>query len=85
MRPSSWRKNIYNKFMQRLQKEHPELPVLNPHGLRHTYGSRLYNNGHGVDINTISKLMGHADILVTSKIYVKHDKGYIEQSFQYDY
>ena len=84
MRPSCWQKNVYEKFTTRLKQAHPEIPILRAHGLRHTYGSRLYNNGHGKDIKTISLLMGHANVLITTKIYIKHDKDYIENSFKYD-
>lgn len=48
-----------------------ELPVLSPHELRHTFGTVLRENG--TDIYTISKLLGHADISITSKIYVHND------------
>ena len=46
------------------------LPLLNPHEMRHTFGSILYERG--VDIVTISKLMGHSSIEITVKLYV-HD------------
>ena len=44
--------------------------MLTPHELRHSFGSILYERG--VDIVTISKLMGHARIEITVKLYV-HD------------
>ncbi len=47
MRPSNWEKRIYNPFMVTFHSEYPDIPILRPHGLRHTYGSRLYNNGTG--------------------------------------
>lgn len=84
MRPSNWEKRVYNKFMQAFHIAHPEIPVLHPHGLRHTYGSRLYDNGHGLDIYTIQKLMGHSSIDVTTRIYVKHDKDFLETAFHLD-
>lgn len=84
MRPSNWDNRVYNKFMDAFHSEHPEIPVLRPHGLRHTYGSRLYDNGHGLDIYTIQKLMGHSSIEVTTGIYVKHDKDFLEKAFQLD-
>lgn len=80
MRPSNWEKRIYNKFMNDFKVEHPEIPILRPHGLRHTYGSRLYNNGHGTDIYTIQKLMGHSSIEVTTRIYVKHDQDFLKSA-----
>ena len=84
MRPSSWQKNVYEKFTTDLKQAHPEIPILRAHGLRHTFGSRLYNNGQRYDIYTISKIMGHANIEITTEIYVKHDLDYIEKSFKYD-
>lgn len=39
-----------------------------PHSLRHTYGSILIRNG--VDIKTVSALLGHADISTTYNIYI---------------
>jgi integrase len=84
MRPSNWERRFYYKFMNAFKAEHPDIPVLRPHGLRHTYGSRLYNNGHGVDIYTIQKLMGHSSIDVTTRIYVKHDRDFINQAYNTD-
>ena len=42
-------------------------PALNFHQLRHTYASHLAQAG--VDLLTISKLLGHADTRITSKYY----------------
>lgn len=47
------------------------LPFLTLHELRHTYGTVLREKG--VDIYSISKLLGHASIEVTAKIYVHND------------
>ncbi len=84
MRPSNWEKRIYNPFMVTFHSEYPDIPILRPHGLRHIYGSRLYNNGQGVDIYTIQKLMGHSSIEVTTRIYVKHDQDFLKTAFQLD-
>ncbi len=46
------------------------IPMLTPHELRHSFGSILYERG--VDIVTISKLMGHSSVEITAKLYV-HD------------
>lgn len=78
MRPSNWETRVYNRFMAAFHDEHPDIPILRPHGLRHTYGSRLYDNGHGLDIYTIQKLMGHSSIEVTTGIYVKHDQDFLK-------
>jgi len=42
-------------------------PAVSFHDLRHTYGSHLAQAG--VDLLTISKLLGHADTRITSKHY----------------
>lgn len=60
----------YKLFCQKMCAE-TGLPYLSPHELRHTYGSVLRERG--VDIYTISKVMGHSDISVTAKIYVHND------------
>ncbi len=43
-------------------------PGLTPHSLRHGFGSILLEKG--VEIKTISELMGHADIRTTYNIYI---------------
>lgn len=45
------------------------VPYMTPHELRHSFGSVLYERG--VDIYAISKAMGHANVTITSSIYVK--------------
>lgn len=40
-----------------------QLPLFGPHVLRHTFATRLYENGVRVDI--ISKLMGHSSVNMT--------------------
>jgi len=57
----------YKKFMNKMSHD-LSIPYLSPHELRHSFGSVLYERG--VDIYTISKVMGHADISITAKIYV---------------
>jgi integrase len=44
------------------------LDGVTPHDLRHTYGSRLY--AAGLDILTLSRLLGHGDVTVTMRVYV---------------
>ncbi len=47
----------YRKFRRDLLAVHPGLPELTYHELRHTYATRL--NEEGVPDNTIALLMGH--------------------------
>ena len=41
---------------------------ISPHGLRHTFGSILYERG--VPLKVISKLLGHSSITTTANIYI---------------
>lgn len=74
MSPHNWSYKRYAVANQKIQKEAEmtgiSLPLLNPHEMRHTFGSILYERG--ADIVTISKLMGHSSIEITVKLYV-HD------------
>lgn len=66
--PDSWNHRRFAAYNCRLEKAYPDIPILNAHELRHTFGSVLYNSG--VDIVTISRLMGHSKIDVTVNTYV---------------
>ena len=68
--PNNWSRKL-KRFMRRLAEDHPEMPELTAHELRHTYGTRLRRAG--VDIYTIQKIMGHKDIQMTSEIYVHNE------------
>lgn len=60
----------YDVLVDKLNKlyEECEIETRGFHTLRHTYGSKLYESG--VDIKTISELLGHGDINITNKIYL---------------
>lgn len=68
--PKNWARRNLSAFMADLSAAYPDIPALTAHELRHSFGSILYERG--VDIVTISKLMGHASIDITVKLYV-HD------------
>lgn len=67
--PSTYAKQ-FSKFMEKLNAA-TGVPILTPHELRHTYGT--LKRAEGVDIYTIQKVMGHADISITAGIYVHND------------
>lgn len=67
--PTTYAKR-YREAMQEAS-DNLDIPTLTPHELRHTYGTLLREAG--ADIYTIQKVMGHADISITSKIYVHND------------
>lgn len=63
-----------NHFSRRLRNwfnQFPEEMRCSPHELRHSYASQLQRKG--VDIYTISNLLGHRDIQVTASVYVHPD------------
>lgn len=60
---TSW----FYKFVKRKR-----LPHITLHGLRHSYATYLMSNN--VDINTISTLLGHADVITTGKIYINKSR-----------
>ena len=57
----------FYKFIKR-----KNLPHITLHGLRHSYATHLINNN--IDINTISTLLGHSDIITTGKIYINKSR-----------
>lgn len=65
--PRRWAK-ILLAYMEHIHGEHPEIPILSAHELRHSYGTRLRRRG--IDIYTIQKVMGHKDINITAQTYV---------------
>ncbi len=76
--PHNWHNRRYVVLMRDFQREQPNIPILNPHELRHTCGTLLYRKG--VDLRTIQKFMGHASIEVTSKIYVHDDVEHMREA-----
>lgn len=56
-----------NTFMSRFCKKN-NIPTISPHDLRHMYGSYLIAGG--VNIATISSLLGHSDKSFTLKTYI---------------
>lgn len=55
------------RYLKRLGERHPELPKMNPHKFRHSYATMLVASG--LDIATVSKELGHADITTTLNFY----------------
>lgn len=70
MHPDNWSQREYAKFMEDYAAFNPKARILNPHELRHTFGTFLCEATGNIHIT--SKIMGHANPNITSKIYV-HD------------
>lgn len=68
--PVYYRNEKFVPFQRDLLKQHPELPMMTPHEYRHTFGTLLYQSG--TEFLTLSRIMGHANVLITQKTYV-HD------------
>ena len=60
--PRTYR-DYYNRLLRKLG-----LPHVHFHGLRHTFATRLIENG--ADYKTVSELLGHATVNVTLNLYV---------------
>ena len=62
---------MYNKEEIQNSEEECREPVLlsdfTPHVLRHTYCTRMAENG--VDVKVLQEIMGHANISVTMQVY----------------
>lgn len=65
--PQNWSKRVFNRFMEDLHREHPELPQLTPHELRHTRATLWL--AQGIPDLMVAKLLGHCDLKMLAKIY----------------
>lgn len=65
--PQNWSRRFYNRFMDDLHREHPEIPRLTPHELRHTRATLWLRQG--IPELMVAKLLGHCDLKMLAKIY----------------
>lgn len=68
--PMNWTNRVFKPFMEDLHAAHPDVPILNPHELRHTRATLWKDDG--VDLFSIAKLLGHSDLDMLAKRYA-HD------------
>lgn len=64
---AEWGKNHHVRLLQAACENAKIEPAISFHELRHTYASALAQLG--VDLLTISKLLGHSDTRITSRHY----------------
>ena len=69
--PRTWQRRHYDVFMSDLQKEYVDMPVLNPHRLRHSKASKWVNEG--LNLYAIAKALGHSDLNMLKKRYAHSD------------
>jgi integrase len=82
MSPTNWYKRNYKSFMAAVIAEHPEVPFLTPHELRHTRAT-LWKD-EGVDLFSIAKLMGHADLDMLAKRYAHNNVDTLRKALKLD-
>lgn len=69
--PNNWMHRHYKVFMADLKNAYPDMPILNPHELRHTVATLWKDDG--VDVYSISKLGGWADLDMIAKRYAHNN------------
>lgn len=73
--PSTWHERHYKVFMQDMKEYYDnydiEIPILNPHELRHTRTSLWVNSD--VNLYAIASVMGWADLKMLRKKYAHPD------------
>lgn len=62
------RRNITRTLDAMLKRADCKVESCGVHALRHSFATELFNQG--MDIKTVSDIMGHSDIKITSEIYV---------------
>jgi integrase len=60
--------NVFENLFRRLQQE-PGMPYISPSNMRHSFATACIREG--IDVATVSRLLGHAHITTTYNRYVK--------------
>jgi len=79
--PRQWARYTLKRFYDNLEKAMPEIKRLNPHELRHTYGTMLFKSGN--DPYVVQKIMGHKTLTITMSIYVHDDVSDVENRIKF--
>ena len=74
-------KQIINANNKKATKPEEMLPdSISPHTLRHTYCTRMAENG--IDIKVLQEVMGHANITMTMQVYNHVDSNRVQKEFE---
>ena len=73
--PSNWTKRNYKNFMEDMQEHYIkfgiDIPVLNPHELRHTRATIWVNEG--TNLFAVAAVLGHSDLKMLQQRYAHKD------------
>lgn len=73
--PSNWTKRNYKNFMEDMQEHYIkfgiDIPVLNPHELRHTRATIWVNEGK--NLFAVAAVLGHSDLKMLQQRYAHKD------------
>lgn len=73
--PSNWTKRNYKNFMEDMQEHYSkfgiDIPVLNPHELRHTRATIWVNEGK--NLFAVAAVLGHSDLKMLQQRYAHKD------------
>ncbi len=64
--PPPWctHRQFFSRLLRKLGLEHVKF-----HAIRHTFATRAIENG--IDVSTVSGILGHADVTTTTHFYVR--------------
>lgn len=69
-----WARHKFDKLYP-----HNNLPSITPHVARHTFATRMAQNG--MDVKALQYLMGHSDAGVTMNVYMHTNYSYAAKQF----
>lgn len=84
--PRTWSRRHYNVFMKEMHeyylKQDIDIPVLNPHELRHTRATIWVNDGE--NLFAVADVLGHSDLKMLRKRYAHADPESVRKLLKLD-